>query len=193
MPSGRYLVGLRKSTEGRMESTPALDMIVKVLYLGFCCLQHRCTLIGQPMQTKPASRRARRDQDPPPAIAKRGWRYHHIGIPTSTPREGERHLAELKLFVSGFQTSEFGIEWMRFEPDCPVSELVRTVPHIAFQVDDLERAIRGRSLLGGISSPAKGVRVAMIVENGAPIELIEFQPDSRSPGQGRRGRRTRGS
>jgi hypothetical protein len=122
----------------------------------------------------------RRDQDPPAAVAKRGWRYHHIGIPTSVPREGEHHLEELKLFVSGFETSAFGIEWMRFDPDCPISDLVKTVPHIAFQVDDLDRAIEGLTLLGGISSPSRGVRVAMIVENGAPVELIEFKSGSRT-------------
>jgi hypothetical protein len=64
---------------------------------------------------------------------------------------------------------------MRFDPECPVSELVRTVPHIAFEVDDLEAALAGHTLLGEISSPSEGVRVAMILDNGAPIELLEFR------------------
>jgi hypothetical protein len=80
----------------------------------------------------------------------------------------------LKIHVSGFESSPYGIEWMRFEPDCQVSELVRTVPHVAFEVDDLESAIEGKTLLGEVSSPSEGVRVAMIVDNGAPVELIQF-------------------
>jgi hypothetical protein len=56
-----------------------------------------------------------------------------------------------------------------------VSELVRTVPHIAFEVDDLEEAIRGRRLIGEISAPTGGVRVAMILHNGMPVELLEFE------------------
>jgi hypothetical protein len=40
---------------------------------------------------------------------------------------------------------------MRFEPDCRVSELVRTVPHIAFEVDDLDAALEGKTLLGEFS------------------------------------------
>ncbi len=120
----------------------------------------------------------RQDHEPPPATA-RGWRYHHLGIPTQTPRAGERYLAEYRMYVSGFETSPYGIEWMRFEADSPVSELVRTVPHIAFEVDDLDAAAQGLELMGPISSPSPGVRVAMIVDNGAPVELIEFRTISR--------------
>jgi hypothetical protein len=117
----------------------------------------------------------RQDHEPPCAIAQKGWRYHHLGIPTSIPRPHERYIPHLKLFVSGFDTSPYGVEWMRFDPDCPISELVRTVPHIAFEVDDLDAAIAGQTLLGEISSPSDGVRVAMFIDNGGPIELIEFR------------------
>ena len=120
-------------------------------------------------------RQKRRDHEPPFAVAGLGWRYHHLGIPTSTARAGEVYLPHLKIYVSGFSTSLFGIEWMRFEPGCEVSELVRTVPHIAFEVDDLEAALTGRQVISEIGSPSEGVRAAMIVENGAPVELIEFR------------------
>jgi hypothetical protein len=119
--------------------------------------------------------RNRQDHEQPSAISERGWRYHHLGIPTTVPRPNERHLAHLKIYVSGFDTSPFGVEWMRFEPGCAVSELVRTVPHIAFEVDNLDAAVEGQTLLGEISSPSDGVRVAMILDNGAPVELLEFK------------------
>ena len=117
----------------------------------------------------------RQDHEPPEAIAKRGWRYHHLGIPTTVPRENECHLPHLKIHVSGFDTSPYGIEWMRFDSDCLVSELVKTIPHIAFEVDDLNTALVGQTLLCEVSSPSEGVKVAMIIDNGAPIELLEFQ------------------
>ena len=116
----------------------------------------------------------RKDHELPAAISKYGWRFHHIGIPTDVPRPGEQHLKHLKMYISGFETSPYGIEWMRFEEGCPISELVQTVPHIAFDVDDLETALEGKELIGEISSPSDGVRVAMIIDNGAPVELLEF-------------------
>ncbi len=109
--------------------------------------------------------------------------YHHLGIPTRTPRAGERYLAEFKVYVSGYETSEFGIEWMRFEPDCPLPLLVQTVPHVAFRVDDLEAALEGREVLIAPNSPSPGIRVAFIVENGAPVELLEEGPGE-APGAG---------
>jgi len=116
----------------------------------------------------------RMDNEQPAAVARRGWRYHHLGIPTTIPRSDEIHLEHLKVHVSGFRTSPYGIEWMRFDPDCAVSELVRTVPHVAFEVDDLDAALAGQTVLSDVSSPSEGVRVAMIVDNGAPVELLEF-------------------
>ena len=120
-------------------------------------------------------RRERQANEPPSAIAEMGWRYHHLGVPTTVPHPGEVYLPHLKLYVSGFRTSPFGIEWMRFEPGCGISELVRTVPHIAFEVDDLEAALARLGVTAEITSPSEGVRVAMIVDNGAPVELIEFR------------------
>jgi len=123
--------------------------------------------------------RRRKDHEPPPVTARRGWKYHHLGIPTSVAHPGERHLKDLKIFVRGFDTSPYGIEWMRFEPDCKVHDLVRTVPHIAFEVNNIMRAIRGCTLLSEIGSPSQGVRTAMILHDGAPIELIEFSRQRR--------------
>ena len=103
-------------------------------------------------------------------------KYHHVGIPTTQPRPGERYLPHLKVHVAGYETSPYGIEWMRFDPDCEVPQLVRTVPHVAFEVEDLEAELVGKEVLIAPNSPSPGVRVAFIVENGAPIEFLQMQP-----------------
>jgi hypothetical protein len=101
-------------------------------------------------------------------------RYHHVGIPTSESKPGETHLKHLKVFVVSHEKSEFGVEWMRFEAGAAVPDLVRRVPHVAFEVTDLAAELAGREILIAPNSPSDGVRVAFIVENGAPIELLEF-------------------
>ena len=106
-------------------------------------------------------------------------RYHHIGIPTDERRDGEVYLERLKMYASGFDTSRYGVEWLRFEPDCPLPELVQRVPHVAFVVEDLEAALVGREVLIAPNSPSEGVTVAFIVDNGAPVELLQFDgPES---------------
>ncbi len=101
-------------------------------------------------------------------------KYHHLGIPTTEPRTGERYLDGHGVFVSGYETSPYGIEWMRFEPGSPVPELVRMVPHVAFEVDNLDEALRGKEILIQPNSPSPGVRVAFVVDNGAPVEFLEI-------------------
>jgi hypothetical protein len=103
--------------------------------------------------------------------------YHHIGIPTSVQRPDERYLPAFKLYVSGYETSAYGVEWMRFDDDCPLPEIVQTVPHVAFRVDDLDGALQGKDVLIAPNSPSPGLRVAFIVENGAPVEFLEFEDD----------------
>lgn len=101
-------------------------------------------------------------------------KYHHLGIPTQSPRRNETYLRELKIHVSGYDTSPYGIEWMRFDPDCTLPELVKTVPHVAFEVDDLEAELEGKDILIPPNSPSPGIRVAFIVDDGAPVEFLQI-------------------
>ena len=68
---------------------------------------------------------------------------------------------------------------MKFDPDCPLPELVKTLPHVAFVVEDLAAAIAGQEILIAPNSPTPGVTVAFIVDHGAPIEFLQFdRPES---------------
>ena len=120
--------------------------------------------------------RTRKEQEFPLSTAEWGWKYHHLGIPTDKVLPNERYLPQFKFSISGFATSPFGIEWMRFEADSPMPKLIQTIPHLAFEVPDLdyELANRGFKILTYPNAPMDGVRVAMIEHDGAPIELMEF-------------------
>lgn len=123
------------------------------------------------------TRKSRLDHESPEATSAWGWKYHHMGIPTKNVMPDEKYLPQLKFYVSGFSKSPFGIEWMRFEEDCPLTKLVQSVPHIAFEVENIEIEILKHNLMI-ITSPnstAAGIRVAMIEHNGVPVELIEFK------------------
>jgi hypothetical protein len=120
----------------------------------------------------------RRPSDAPPAIARDGWQFHHVGIPRSDRHPGEQHVERLGIHVRGFDTSPYGIEWMRFDPHCNVPELVKTVPHVAFVVPDLDAALEGKRILIAPNEPSPGVRVAFIEDDGAPVELLEFREGS---------------
>lgn len=102
-------------------------------------------------------------------------KYHHLGIPTDRELPAEDYIPEYKLYASGYSKSPYGIEWMKFDENCPLPELLKTVPHIAFVVDDLTEALKGKDILIAPNSPSPGVTVAFIIDNGAPVELLQFE------------------
>ena len=107
-------------------------------------------------------------------------RFHHVGIPTTDRFEGEIDLPHLRMTVSDHTANPFGIQWQRYWDDAPYPELVRTVPHVAFEVDDLERALEGHRVLIAPNRPSPGVRVAFIEVQGAPVELLEIEATPRT-------------
>jgi catechol 2,3-dioxygenase-like lactoylglutathione lyase family enzyme len=102
-------------------------------------------------------------------------KFHHVGIPVSKPQQGETYLERYKLFCTDHERNPFGVQWMRYEDDCPLPELVKTVAHVAFEVDDLEAALVGQEVIIEPNSPSPGVLVAFIVCDGAPVELLQYK------------------
>lgn len=102
------------------------------------------------------------------------YRYHHLGIPTRQSREREEYFERFKMFHTNYDDNPFGLEFLRFQPGCTLPELVQTVPHLAFKVDNLEEAIKDQEILIEPNSPSDGVTVAFILYDGMPIEFLEY-------------------
>jgi hypothetical protein len=107
-------------------------------------------------------------------IKDRIMKYNHIGIPTTERFEGEIDLPHLKITVSDHSNNPFGIQWQRYWDDAPYPELVKKVPHVAFEVDNLEQAMEGQRIIIPPNSPSAGVVVAIIEVRGAPVELMQI-------------------
>ena len=101
-------------------------------------------------------------------------KFHHIGIPTTKQRSGETYLDEARLYVTDCNASANRIEWLRFEDGSPLPEVLKTTAHVAYEVEDLEAALEGQAVLLEPFTPMEGVRVAFVMDDEAPIELMQF-------------------
>ena len=101
-------------------------------------------------------------------------KFNHVGIPVTDSFEGEIDLPHLKMTVSDHENNPYGIQWQRYWKDAPYPELVKTVPHVAFVVDNLDAELKGKTVIIQPNSPSDGLRVAFIEVNGAPVELMEY-------------------
>lgn len=107
-------------------------------------------------------------------LANKKYRYSHIGIPTTKKLKNEQYLADLDIYRSGYGKNEFNVEWMRYGRKCKLPKIVKQLPHVAFEVDDIYKAIKGHKVIIKPNIPLEGCIVAFVLVNGAPIEFIQF-------------------
>ena len=106
---------------------------------------------------------------------KESMKYNHVGIPTKKRFEGEIDLPELKMTVSDHENNLFGIQWQRYWENAPYPEIVKSVSHVAFEVEDMETALKNQKIIIAPNSPSEGLIVAFIEVNGAPVELMHYE------------------
>ncbi|MCB1110794.1 MAG: hypothetical protein KDK64_07400 [Chlamydiia bacterium] len=103
----------------------------------------------------------------------RKWNFHHLGIPTQEKKEGESYHPKYKFYSTPFGANAYRVQWLRFPKECELPEILQTLPHLAFRVENLEEEILEKKVILGPWEPLKGFRVVVIEDEGLPIELIE--------------------
>ena len=102
-------------------------------------------------------------------------KYHHTHFIANIPQKNEIYNEEFDTYSTDIKSNPYGIAWMRCEEKCTFPDIIKKVPHLGFEVDNIEEAIRGKEILVKPFSPSHGgVKVAFIMENNIPIELMEF-------------------
>jgi len=101
-------------------------------------------------------------------------KFNHNGIPVTGSFEGEIDIPHLKMTVSDHENNPYGIQWQRYWVGASYPELVKTVPHVAFIVNNIEQELLGQNVIIKLNSPSEGLVVAFIEVNGVPVELMEY-------------------
>ncbi len=106
--------------------------------------------------------------------------FSHIGIITTEKKPGERFVSATRVWVTDFQNHPFHVEWLRFEPDSPVTGPVRNMPHVAYKVDSIKEASKGmKELLAPFEA---GIAIVGFYQSkdGAVVEFMEMKPKATS-------------
>ena len=99
--------------------------------------------------------------------------FHHIGLPTDESHPGEYFVEDTKVWVTDPRNHPYKVEYLRFEPDSPVTGPVREQPHVAYRVADLEEAGRGLKLLLGPFDAGPRIVVFYQTPDGAVVEFLK--------------------
>jgi hypothetical protein len=74
-------------------------------------------------------------------------KFDHIGIVTTQKQPRESWVEATRVWVTSPRDHPYNVEFLRFAPDTPVTGPLRTEPHVAYRVDDLERALEGHEIV----------------------------------------------
>jgi hypothetical protein len=102
-------------------------------------------------------------------------RFDHIGLVTDDVKPGESWVEATRVWVTSPREHPFHVEWLRFEPDSPVTGPLRTEPHVAYRVDDVHAAIEGLEVLAEPFDVGNGfLTVAFVIVDGAVVEFMQY-------------------
>jgi glyoxylase I family protein len=99
--------------------------------------------------------------------------FDHVGIPVPEKREGMRFLEAAGSWLTSPADHPFRVQFLYFPPESGAPEAVRTRPHVAYRVDDLDEAVGSRPLVAGPIDAFGTLRVAFVEVDGALIEFVQ--------------------
>ena len=106
---------------------------------------------------------------------KDGYTFSHWGVPTSEEKEGMTYIEGIKTAITDFAASPFAIEWLKFDADSPMPELVQKVAHVAFVVESMEEALKDEKVIVAPFPVGENLTCAFIDGGGFAVELMEFK------------------
>ena len=103
--------------------------------------------------------------------------FHHIGLPTDDRQPGETYVAETKVWVTRPEDHPYRVEFLRFEPNSPVTGPVRDLPHVAYRLEGIgiSQALQGENVIIPPFAPMDGLLVAFFLKDGAVVEYMQFR------------------
>ena len=101
--------------------------------------------------------------------------FDHVGLITDEKKVGESWVKATRVWVTSPRADPFNVEWLRFEPDSPVTGPLRTQPHVAYRVRDVRAAVHGHHVLAEPFDVGDGfVTVAFVEVSGAVVEFMQY-------------------
>jgi hypothetical protein len=80
-----------------------------------------------------------------------------------------------RVWVTSPRDHPYNVEFLRYEPDSRVTGPLRTEPHVAYRVDDVERAVEGHAVLLEPFDVGNGfLTAAFVAVDGVIVEFMQY-------------------
>ena len=106
--------------------------------------------------------------------------FDHIGIITTEKKSDETFVPATRVWITDFQKHPFRVEWLRYEPDSPVTGPLHDMPHVGFRVESVQQITELSKGMKVLLAPFDaGFAVAGFYQtaDGANIELVWYREE----------------
>ncbi|MCT4563183.1 MAG: hypothetical protein N4A68_02480 [Maledivibacter sp.] len=99
--------------------------------------------------------------------------FMHVGVPTKNKQSNETYLDDLKVYITDPEEHELKFEYLRYEKDSPLPEIMQNNPHVAFKVDSIDEMAKDAEIIVDPFDADEKTKIAFIVKDGVIFELME--------------------
>ncbi|MCT4509416.1 MAG: hypothetical protein N4A48_11815 [Tepidibacter sp.] len=100
--------------------------------------------------------------------------FMHIGVVTDKVQKDEIYAEDIKVYITEPEASEFKFEYLRFEENSPLPEIMQKNPHVAFKVDKLEDYLEKNQVIVEPFMADENLKIAFIIKDGLILELMQY-------------------
>ena len=100
-------------------------------------------------------------------------KFHHFGVPTNAQQQNEIYIEGAGVNITDPTAHPYGVEFLRFDADSPMPDVVKTKCHAAFIVEDLKAALQGQNVIIEPFDATETLTCAFIMDGDAVIELMQ--------------------
>jgi hypothetical protein len=106
--------------------------------------------------------------------------FDHVGIPTAEKKPSETFVPATRVWITDAHQHPFRVEWLRYEPDSPVTGPLHDVAHVGFRVESVQQITELSKGMKVLLEPFDaGFAVAGFYQtpDGASIELVWYRDE----------------
>ena len=100
-------------------------------------------------------------------------KYLHTGMIVGEKLPDMIYMEPLKVWVTDASKDKYAIEFLYFEVDSPMAAAIQEQPHVAYEVEDIDAALEGKSILWP-KMDVGGAYIAFVYDNDTVVEF--YQP-----------------
>ena len=104
--------------------------------------------------------------------------FDHVGITTTIKQPNEDWIETSRVWVTNPRNHPEQIEFLRYEPDSTVPQVIKDNPHVAFRVDDLAPHMEGQEIIIPPFTVGDFVEVVFIRKHNTIFEYMHYLNDS---------------